>query len=293
MTADMVRQIPEVQGRESKITRAVSFGMNLDQRIEIMDRAGVDVQVLSVASNQPYGPDRDRANALAVEFNDIYKQVADRYNGRFLAFGCVPLPHVDAASAEAVRCLDQLGFAGIALGTSCMDHPLDDPLFDPLWTELDQRASVVFLHPMFIDQPMCQEYNLASFAGAPMEDSVAALRLVQSGLTTRYPRLKFIIPHLGGTIPFIWSRLSAPGLREGLRALYYDNVNLAPGMLRATCGVMPSSHILIGTDFPYCTPDAYGDYLQAVADSGLPPDDIDRILNRNAPGLLNLPEARA
>jgi aminocarboxymuconate-semialdehyde decarboxylase len=141
---------------------------------------------------------------------------------------------------------------------------------------------------MFIDQSMCQDYHLASFAGAPMEDTVVALRLVLSGLTTRYPRLRFIVPHLGGTIPFIWSRLSTPGLREGLRELYYDNANLAPGMLRATCGVIPSSHILIGTDFPYCAPDAYGEYLRAVADSGLPPDDVDRILNHNGPELLNL-----
>jgi predicted TIM-barrel fold metal-dependent hydrolase len=77
-------------------------------------------------------------------------------------------------------------------------------------------------------------------------------------------------------------------------ALYYDNVNLAPGMLRATCEVMPSSHILIGTDFPYCAPDAYGDYWRAVADSGLPPHEVDCILNRNAPELLKLlPEAHA
>jgi 6-methylsalicylate decarboxylase len=292
LTEDMVRQARDFQGRQPRIAAAPGRDTTLDQRIEMMDRAGVDVQVLSVASNQPYGQDESRSVSLAREFNDLYKQVVDHYHGRYAAFGCVPLPHVEAAIAESGRCLDELGFAGITLGNSCLGKQYDDPQFEPFWAELNRRGTVVFFHPMFIGQAMCDAYNLDTLAGAPMEDTVTALRLVLSGLTKRHPKVKLIIPHLGGTIPYIWSRLKAPGLRDGLRELYYDNANLAPGMLCAACGMLPASHIMIGTDFPYVTPEGYGEYVTAVQTSGLPDDDITGILDRNAQEILHLPARR-
>jgi predicted TIM-barrel fold metal-dependent hydrolase len=285
----MLEQIRALNGTPSRMTSAPGWGATLDQRIAMMDRAGVDVQVLSVSSYQPYGPDRSAAMAAARDFNAIYKKVVDSCGGRFAAFGCVPLPHVEDAIVEARRCLDELGFAGITLGCSVLRRPHDDPEFEPFWAELDQRQAVVFFHPTGIGAPMTDAFDLDWLVGAPFEDTVTALRLVLSGLTRRHPGVKFIVPHLGGTIPYVWSRLGAPGLHEKLRELYYDTVNLAPGMLRAACGMLPASHVMLGTDFPYVLPDNYEAFVRSCEDSGLPTDAITGILDGNAQAILNLP----
>jgi len=298
MTADMVRKIEAMNGTPSRIASAPARDTTLDQRLEMLDRAGVDVQVLSVASNHPNGADANQAGDLAKEFNDTYQGVVDTYGGRFAAFGCVPLPHVDAALAEARRCLDDLGFAGITLGCSVQRQPLDQPAFEPFWAELDRRKTVVFLHPMGIGAPMADDYNLTWLIGAPFEDTVTALRLVASGLTSRHPGVRIIIPHLGGTVPYVWSRLnyqiadSGESLKHGLRDLYYDTVNLAPGMLCAACGLLDASHIMLGTDFPYVMPDKYGEFVTSVQESGLPSDAVSAILDHNAQELLRLPAKR-
>src|SRR5919202_5166093 len=188
--------------------RAPGAALDLDERLALMDSAGIDLQVLSASLVHPYAPEAGDAAAAARLGNDLYADVCRRYRGRFAAFGAVPLPHIDAALAEVERCLDTLGFLGVALGCSVAGRPLDDPAFEPFWAELDRRGTVVFLHPMFVGfSAELQAYNLQSMVGALFEDTVTTLRLLLSGITTRYPRIRVIVPHLGGTLPFMMARI--------------------------------------------------------------------------------------
>src|SRR5947209_6328744 len=88
------------------------------QRLEHLEAGGGVVQVPSVGAQQPYLESAKDAVEAATFANDSYKEVVDAGSGHYRAFGCVPLPHVDEAVAEARRCLDELGFAGINLGCS-------------------------------------------------------------------------------------------------------------------------------------------------------------------------------
>jgi len=97
--------------------------------------------------------------------------------------------------------------------------------------------------------------KLAWLAGAPFEDTAAALRLILAGVTDRYPRIRFIVPHLGGTIPFLLARVtrkSATEITGGLRSMYYDTVSGSPDALTSACHAFGADRLLFGTDHPYC-----------------------------------------
>ncbi|MGP2442464.1 LLM class flavin-dependent oxidoreductase [Streptomyces sp. JW3] len=116
------------------------------RRLAGLDEAGIDQQILGTCAIQPYWPDAAAAAEGARVANDLYAQMCAQVP-RFHAFGAVPLPHTDAAATEAVRCLDELGFAGIGLGCSADGVTLDDPSLDAFWSALDERSAVVYLHP--------------------------------------------------------------------------------------------------------------------------------------------------
>jgi predicted TIM-barrel fold metal-dependent hydrolase len=292
---ELVRRMGEL-GRD--MTRAVQVTCEcpIHQRVELLDSVGVDTQVLSMGAQQPYFEDRDKACLAARFANDLYQDTVARFGGRFAAFGCVPLPHVAAAVEEVAYCLDELRMAGINLGCSVAGRALEEAEFEPLWAELNRRRAVVFLHPVALGGPLLDLPGLPMWLGSRFEDTVAAVRLVISGLTARFPDVKIIVPHLGGTIPFMWGRLadySNRGMGESpqqaLKRFYYDTVNNTPAALRCAVEVLGPERIMLGTDFPYmkATSELAG-YVNYVAESGLDPDVVSAILDRNAQELLNL-----
>jgi len=229
----------------------------------------------------------------------MYVETAKGYGGRFAVFGCTPLPHVDQAIKEAARCLDSLGALGINVGTSIAGPPPDDPAFEPFFAELDRRGAVLFLHPVGVGGPNMDAYGLDFMMGACFEDTVASVRLVMSGLARKFPNVKIIVPHLGGTLPFLMQRIEdsvnrrilrggdAPKTKvtDLIRGLYFDTVNNYSVALRCSCEAFGSDHIMLGTDFPYLTLAECVDFVKA---SGLPQADIDAILDGNAQRLLGV-----
>jgi len=259
----------------------------LDERAGMLSDAKVDLQVLTLGARSPYVPDKPDAAAVARMGNDIYADIAKSNGGCYGAFGTVPLPHVDAAIAEASRCLDELKMVGIGLACSVAGQPLDDPAFDPFWAELNRRKTTVFLHPSFRSRdPHLNDYYLHSIIGACLEDSIAALRLVLSGLTTRYPDVNIIIPHFGGMLTSILPRIERHGDRSKLNRLYFDCANGWEPALRCACEAFGAGHIMLGTDFPYIG--SIKENVDYVLNSKLTPDEKETILDRTAAKLLGL-----
>jgi len=305
-TTDFAERMDGLRGRARQRGGAgvAGAGVSIQQRTDMLDEAGIDVQVICVGAEQPYFPDNP-ANAIeAARFeNDYYKETVEKNGGRYSAFGCVPLPHVDQAIREAGRCLDELGFAGINLACSVAGQPLDTPAFEPFWEEMNRRSAVVFLHPnMHCDAPMMGDFGLEGTAGGCFEDTIAGLRLTFSGWGSRFTNLKLIIPHLGGTLPFLWQRIedSLGRIRRGglnvpitesptdvLRRFYYDTVNNGAGALECTINAVGLDHVLFGTDYPYLT---HRECVDSVKNSGLRAEWIQAVLDENAQALLHLPE---
>ena len=267
--------------------------------IEGQDAAGIDVQILSTGPNSPYLRDEAAATAAARTGNDAFSDVVDRFGGRFQAFGSVPLPHGDAAAAEAVRCLDELGFAGIHLGCSARGHALDHPAFTGMWTELDRREAVVFIHPGGIlvgtepglagmDDPL-----VAVTIGSAAELATAALRL--AALCRTFPNVRIIIGLLGGALPFLLQRVlwlgsrwkgasffpaggGAPLLEELRRFSYDTNLLPDPAALAAARDAYGIDRLLFGSDAPSGLPETTAQFMR---DGGLTAEACDAVLAAN------------
>ncbi len=267
-------------------------GQSVSERLALLDRTGIDTQVLSVSQAQPYLPDPVAAAEAARVGNDLFAELCADHPGRFLAFAALPLPHQDQALAEIARVAGMATVVGFTIGCSVADHQLDDPVLDPVLAELDRRRAVVFLHPVGQeDTPWLAGHNLAWLVGAPFEDTAAALRLILAGVPDRYPGLRFIVPHLGGTIPFLLDRMtrkSADEIIRGLRRMYYDTVSGSPEALASTCRAFGASRILFGTDYPYCDETQFRHHLSYLSDAGLGEDDISQITGGNTATLLGL-----
>jgi aminocarboxymuconate-semialdehyde decarboxylase len=282
--------------------------LTIDERIGLLDEVGIDLQVLSAVAPGPYLPvevDAVRAARLA---NDLYADLFARYPRRLAGFGTVPLPHVRAAVAEAERCLDTLGMLGLTIGCSVAGRQLDDAAFAPFWAALDERGAVLFLHPQGVGcGPGTTDYGLGWLLGAPVEDTVAALRLVLSGLIERFPRVRIIVPHLGGVLPFLLQRIDdtsghavvrlrdteeAPGIdgppSRYYRRLWFDTVNSHPAALRCACESFGADRLLLGTDFPFRVGPHWAPLVRYIEDAGLSPADTEAILGGNAQLLLGL-----
>ncbi len=281
----------------SQVARAPGGAVTLEQRVGLLDGAGIRVQVLSVGALQPYFANANEATAAAKLSNDLYAEVCRKHGGRYSAFATVPLPHIDAALAELVRAVDVLGLVGVNLGCSVAGRPLDDSAFEPFFAEVNRRGMVLFLHPVgYGCGPFLTDLGLNFPLGAPFEDSIAALRLVLTGVIHRFPKIRFIVPHLGGTLPFLVTRLdtSSVGERaeyrpaEHLKRLWYDSINGNVAALRCAREAFGADRLVLGTDFPHLAGERFKRCVSYIEESDLRPEEKSAILDRNAQALLGL-----
>jgi len=274
---------------------------DLEARFEMMEAAGVDIQVLSAAAAPPYFEREADAVAAARLANDLYAELVGRYPTHFLAFAVTPLPHVEASLEELERALDELGMAGATVASSVLGRSLADPAFEPFYAELDRRGATLLLHPagMAAGSPLIADHDLTWMLGAPVEDSLAVLHLIRSGITSRYRRIRLIACHLGGALPLLLPRLDrlslweAPDMPEppGAAAARFWYETTAHGhvpALRAAVDTLGAGRLVLGSDYPYQRNEWYSRAVSYVQDAGLHPEDEAAILGGNAAPLVGL-----
>jgi 6-methylsalicylate decarboxylase len=269
---------------------AASPEQDLAERFAALDEAGIGRQILSISGVAPYHEAERAAVEGARYANDRYAELAAAHPERLAFFAVLPMPHVAASLAELERALD-LGALGVTMTTSVLGSGLDDPRFDPIFAELDRRGSVVFIHPTGL---ACESPMLRGFAwplGAPVEDTLCALQLMKSGFPRRFPRVKMILPHLGGVLPFLLERLDRSSVRSmpneerlslQVRLFWYDTCNGHPDALVASIHAYGIERILFGTDYPYWKDDAFRRAVEYVGLSGLSDDECAAIEHGNA-----------
>jgi len=281
--------------------RAGGDRSDLDARFEMMDSAGVDVQVLSTAAAPPYFEKEDDAVAAARLGNDLHAEIVAAYPARFRAFAVTPLPHVAACIDEVGRALDDLDMAGVTVASSVLGHSLADPAFEPFYAELDRRGSTVLVHPagMGAGSPLIVDHDLTWMLGAPMEDTLAVLHLIRSGVATHYRQIRFVVCHLGGALPLLLPRLDrlsiweAPDMpeRPSCAARRFWCETTAHGhvpALRAAVDTLGADRLVLGSDYPYQQDEWYDRAVSYVRDAGLDAQDEEAILGGNAAPLVGL-----
>jgi aminocarboxymuconate-semialdehyde decarboxylase len=304
--SDLMERVLGTPQRNRTLQAMPGFSLHvpLDQQLELMDAAGIDRMVMSLGNTPPYNNTEQTAVHLAKGFNDLYVDLHTRHPTRFHAFIGVPLPHVDAALEELDRALALPGVVGLGLGASVLDQPLDDKCFDPFFAELDRRKTVTFIHPLGVGgQLNSEDFGLAWMVGSRFEDTITMARLILSGLTIRYPNIRFIIPHLGGTQALFLQRMDNVATRQGwhqrhqtdllpsdlARRFWFDTVNEQHSALRCACETFGASQLMLGTDWPMLGPEMLKDFVDYIPEA-LAPDEAEAILDRNAPALLGIAE---
>jgi len=236
--------------------------------LDDMDRAGVATAITSITTPGVWFGDDGAARRLARKCNDFAAALVRDHPGRFGVFASLPLPDVDGSLKEIEYAFDTLHADGIGLMTSFGSKWLGDPEFEPVMAELDRRKAVVYTHPTVAD---CCRGILPVVHRATVEFQTDTSRAIGSviftGTAARYPNIKFIWSHGGGTMPFLYERyLRMPNLDPDLKVniphgvdyelkkFYYDVAQVAhPAALASLVRVAQPTHILFGTDFPYRT----------------------------------------
>jgi 6-methylsalicylate decarboxylase len=234
--------------------------------IEDMDRNAVDTSVLSFASPYLWFPGLDNGRRLARLCNDYSAQIVRDHPHRFGLFaGVPPLTDVEGCLHEIEYALDQLHTQGITVMTSYGNSWLGDPAFAPVWSELNRRDAVVFVHPAI---PACcassEQGVPPSYLELPFDSARSAASLWFNGALERYSRIRFIFSHGGGALPMVVDRIDKfgrlgkePGTRlhdalTQFDKLYFDTANAAnPAALAGLRAIANPGHILFGTDYPY------------------------------------------
>jgi 6-methylsalicylate decarboxylase len=239
---------------------------SVSEQLELMDQSGIAASVNSIASPGVWFGELDFAVRLARECNeDSARMVAD-HPDRFGAFAILPLPDVGAAIREAEYALDTLKLEGICLLTHVDGRHLGQPEEDELYAELDRRNAVVFIHPLRNQATNMPVYNYPSGMTELVLDTTRAVHnLLWNGVFGKFPNIRWIMPHGGGTVPFLVYRMSAMNNRpkvaehltdgnvaKTLRGLYYDVAEIcAPAPLKCLMEIAEPSRILFGSDFPF------------------------------------------
>jgi predicted TIM-barrel fold metal-dependent hydrolase len=237
-----------------------------ERALELMDATGIDVALTSLAQPGVQFGDPRKAAALARRCNDYASELAARWPKRFGAFAVVPMWDVREAVAEIERALDQLKHQGVCLFASYGETFLGDPKLDPVLEVLDARDAVVFIHPAL--HPSSRQLALP-WPGFMMEylfdTTRAAVNLVFGGAIERYSRIRFVLAHAGGLMPYFAWRLSVSPMIDArlaqlspaqvyarFKRFWYDNA-LSPTNETMAClaGVAAPEQIVFGSDWPF------------------------------------------
>ena len=276
-------------------------GPELEARLRLMDRAGVELQVLSACPQLPYDEDRQKATRAARFVNDQYAELVQRHPDRFRAFAALPMPHLDEALGEMRRALDELRMAGVAMNTTVLGRALVNPEYKSIFAELNLRKAVLYLHPAGNSacSPLISEYHLTWMVGAPVEDTISVMHLITHGVPTRYPDIKIINSHLGGALPMLlqraddqyrWEAPDTPELPSvSARRMWYDTVGHGHvPALRCAIDSLGADRLLLGTDFPYENGDIFVRAVDYLHDPQIDTSAAKAILDQNAGLLLGI-----
>lgn len=244
---------------------AVRGHRDIAYREEVLERHGVDLQVLSFTTPGVHVEPPERAASFARLVNDAFARAVARPSGRFAALATLPLNDPEASVVELERAMRELELPGAMLFSNVNGVALSDPRFWPLYEKADALGAILHIHPTSpVGVEAMTDYWLMPLLGFTFDTTLAAAKLVFSGTVTRFPRVRWVLSHLGGAIPYLAERLDR-GFRafeecrahldrppsELLKGFYYDTVNYDPGALGLAASFAGTDHLLAGSDYPH------------------------------------------
>lgn len=242
--------------------------VDLEHRLQEMDAAGVDLQVVSVRPQIfGYSVGTSVASRLAAIQNEAMFDTIAGHSDRLHGMLSLPLLDADASRAEIRRHVDNPQVRGVLLDSNVGGLNLDDDSFHPIWAALSEADLPVLVHPYQADvagQERLTRYYLFNLIGNPLDSTIALASVIFGGILDRYPDLRWCFVHGGGYAPYQLARWDhgwkvrneprehldeAPSTRFG--RLYFDSLTHSPGPLHLLADMVGWSQIMVGTDYPF------------------------------------------
>ena len=280
---------------------AVPGHRDIDYRERVLIEHGVDTQVLTLTTPGTHVETPETAVRLARLVNDAFAAVVESKKGRFTALATLPLNDPKASVVEFQRATGELGLRGAMLFSNVNGVALSDPRYWPLYDAANDRDAILYIHPTNpVGVEAMTEYWLMPLCGFLFDTTLAAAKLVFSGVAERYPRIQWVLCHLGGTIPYLAERLDR-GFEafedcraniqhppsEYLKRFYYDTVNFVPRALELAIAFAGVEHILAGSDYPHQI-GSIPRMLESIAGLEISGAETAAIFSTNADRLLSL-----
>ena len=287
-----------IAGRQFRVFE--SFYWNVPERIARLDEEGIATQVVSpLPELLSYWLAADAAEALTDFMNGLIADMIRAAPTRFVGFGAVALQDPTRAVRQLQALKSPLGLRGVHIGSHVNGVSIADARFLPFYEAAEALDLIVFVHgikpggaALMLGPPL-----MPAVVGVPQETAVAISSLIMTDVLRRFPRLKLVFSHGGGTIGAVLDRFAAvwagfevmrkelsASPAEYVRRFYYDTVVFGPAYLAYLAKMLGVSQLLAGTDGPVAM--GQPSIPRLLAEAGLSTSDQESIASGNARRLL-------
>jgi aminocarboxymuconate-semialdehyde decarboxylase len=274
---------------------------DIEYRQHVLEEEGIDLQIITLTTPGTHIETPARAVALAQLVNDKFADVVATRGKHFRALATLPLNDPAASVSELERAMGPLGFRGAMIFSNVNGMGLDEKCFWPLWEKANELEAVMFIHPTHpVGVEAMKDYWLTALVGFLFDTTLAAGKLVFSGIVERFPRITWVLGHLGGAVPYVaerWDRgyhafadcranIERPP-SEYLKNFYYDSVNFDVNALTMAINFAGVDHILAGSDYPHQI-GSLDQMKQSIESLSISESDKEKIRSGNASRILAL-----
>jgi len=282
-----------------RIGSALREFVSIETILGEMKKSGVDGVLLCpwVSLVRYEAKPEESLDACQVQ-NDALISLAKKHIGQVSALGMVPLQDVELSIKELERMM-KAGMKGVEIGTHVNGIYPGDARFRPFWEACESLGTFVFIHPVEGGgRAELRDYYMWNVIGNPMETTVAAGHLILSGVMEAYPKLKIMLAHGGGALPYLHGRLDRgfkqrPEINkvikkpptEHLKQFYFDTITHDAVVLKSLVDLVGADHVMLGSDYPFDMGNENPADLVRAANLGGDAEKL--ILGENAKGLLN------
>ncbi|HTM33661.1 MAG TPA: amidohydrolase family protein [Vicinamibacterales bacterium] len=272
---------------------------DLDYREKVLADLGVDLQVATFTTPGVHMETPELAVELARRINDAYAGERKRRKA-FTFLATLPLNDPAASVAELERAMG-LGLPGAMVFSNVNGVALADARYEPLWRKADELNAVIYIHPAHpLGVEAMEQYWLMPLVGFLMDTTLAAAHLVFAGVPRRYPRITWVLCHMGGAVPYLAERFDRgyeafSECRQHidqppsayLKQFYYDTVNFDLNCIELAISFAGVDHILAGSDYPHQI-GSIPKMLQALKGLDVTEGDRRKMMGENAARILAL-----
>jgi aminocarboxymuconate-semialdehyde decarboxylase len=275
-----------------------------EAKLADMDARGLDVSVMSISPTLFFYwiPAADGIG-FARHANDALAEVVRRSGGRLAGVATLPMQDPEAAARELRRAVEELSLHGAHIGTTVDGAYLDEARFTPVLEAAHELEVPLIVHPYYVGpRPGLEQFYLTNLFGNPLDTALCASRLIFSGAFDLFPRLKVMLVHAGGFLPYQigrldhgWTVREEPKVRldrkpsEYMDRFFYDTVSHHDSALAWLVQLVGDDRVVLGTDLPYDMADP--DPVGRVARLGLAPESRERVAAANAAELFDVAAA--